>query len=100
MAFKIIWSEEAHKTFAQNLDYLKREWSDKEIENFTHALNQIIERIKNYPESFPSSQKEPLIRRAKINKYITLYFRYNSNNEQLHLITFWHSKQDPGRLKY
>jgi plasmid stabilization system protein ParE len=70
MAFKIVWSEEAYKTFTQNLDYLKREWSDKEIDKFTKALNEIIERIKKYPESFPSSPKDTSIRKARINKYI------------------------------
>ncbi|MGI8951707.1 MAG: hypothetical protein ACR2FN_09005 [Chitinophagaceae bacterium] len=91
---------EAYKTFTQNIDYLKREWSETEIKKFTESLNKIIERIKKYPESFAPSQKDFSVRKAKINKQITLYFRYTSELNKLELVTFWHNKQNPNKLKY
>jgi len=34
MAIKINWSHEAAETFSLNIDYLRKEWSDKEVEKF------------------------------------------------------------------
>lgn len=53
MVFKIIWSEEAYKTFLENINYLRLNWSDKEIKKFTAELNKTILRIEKYPDSYP-----------------------------------------------
>ncbi len=43
MAVKINWSPEADETFSQNISYLNKEWSDKEVEKF---INQTLEVLK------------------------------------------------------
>ena len=100
MAFKIIWSAEAYKTFTQNIEYLKEQWSEREIEKFTKRLNEVLIRINEYPEVYPPSQKNKEIRKAKLNKYITLYFSYDDVRKEIYLVTFWNIKQDPRKLNY
>jgi plasmid stabilization system protein ParE len=51
MAVKINWSVEADETFRDNIDYLSREWSAKEVEKFTSKTQEIIRRLQLFPES-------------------------------------------------
>jgi hypothetical protein len=72
MAFEVIWSREAFKTYFSNIQYLKIQWSAKEIDRFIRQAEYVVSRIQEYPQSFSPSPKSKSIRRARINKYITL----------------------------
>lgn len=100
MAIIIKWADEARKTFDKNIIYLQEEWTDKEIKNFVKQTNNILLRIVTYPEMYSASRKNSKIRKASINKYIVLYYSYSSPKNEVTLLTFWHNKQDPKKLKY
>lgn len=100
MAIVIKWSNEAKKTFDKNINYLVEEWTDREIKNFIKQTNNILLRIAAQPEMYGASAKTSNVRRAQINKYIVLYYRYYSSKKEAVLLTFWHNKQDPKKLKY
>ncbi len=100
MAVKIIWSNEAEITFEKNIDYLQKNWTDKEISGFIKQTNFILSRIEVNPLMYMASPKSRFIRKAPINKYIILYFRYYISKKQVVLLSFWHSKQNPSKLKY
>ena len=100
MAIVIKWANEAKQTFDKNITYLVEEWTEKEIKNFVKQTNYIISRISAHPEMYSASRKNPKIRKAAINKYITLYYRYYTTKKEVMLLTFWHNKQDPKKLKY
>ena len=100
MAVVIKWANEATETFDKNISYLQEGWSEREITNFIRQTNHILARIARYPEMYPASPKSPRIRRAIVNKHITLYYRYFSTKREIVLLTFWHNKQHPGKLKY
>jgi plasmid stabilization system protein ParE len=72
----------------------------EEIKNFINQTNYIVSRIAAQPEMYPSSPESSKIRKAAINKHITLYYRYFSTKKEVILLTFWHNKQDPRKLKY
>ena len=100
MAVVIKWADEAKITFDRNISYLLEEWTDKEIRNFIKQTNNILLRITAHPEMYSPSVKNSKIRKASINKYIVLYYRFYSSKKEVILLTFWHNKQDPKRLKY
>ncbi len=100
MALKIIWSKEAENTFQKNIEYLQNNWTEKEILNFVRQSNHIISRIEQHPLMYMASPKSRSIRKAKINKYIVLYYRYYVSKKEALLLSFWHSKQNPSKLKY
>lgn len=100
MAVKIGWSTESERTYAANIQYLKEEWSDKEVRSFIQQTVYVLSRLQEHPESSPASIKNKKVRRARINRYITLYYRYYSTRQEIILLSFWHVKQDPGKLKY
>jgi plasmid stabilization system protein ParE len=100
MAIEIIWSSEALKSYDQNIQYLSKEWSPKEVDSFLKQTDYVLSRLQEQPRSFSPSPKSKSVRRARMNKYITLYYRYFIQRKQIILLSFWNTKQDPQKLKY
>ena len=74
MAIEVTWSDEAIKTFQENLDYLQENWSDKEVVRFIQQTENIIIRLKKLPESYPRGIKIKNIARqdlTSISRYST-----------------------------
>ncbi len=100
MAVKINWSDESRRTFDDNIRYLLKEWTEREVKRFVQQTEYVISRLEEHPESYNPSLKNKKIRRARLNKYITLYYRYYSTKSEIMLLSFWNVKQDPKKLKY
>ncbi len=100
MAIEVSWSYEAIKTFQENIDYLQENWSDKEVVRFIQQTENIIIRLKNYPQSFPPGYKNKKYRKARLNKYIAVFYSYSKSNSKIVLLSFWNVKQDPSKRKY
>jgi plasmid stabilization system protein ParE len=100
VAFLITWSKEARKTFDDNIDYLLKEWTEREARNFINNANQKIQSIVSNPKLYRRSEKNAHIRRATINKHIILYYRYFPIKKEVILLTFWNTSQNPRRKKY
>jgi ParE toxin of type II toxin-antitoxin system, parDE len=100
MAIEVSWSDEAVKTFQENINYLQEEWSDKEVIRFIQQTENIIIRLKKFPQSYLPGYKNKKYRKARLNKYIAIFYSYNKSNSKIVLLSFWNVKQDPGKLKY
>ncbi|MBS1600897.1 MAG: type II toxin-antitoxin system RelE/ParE family toxin [Bacteroidetes bacterium] len=100
MAIEVNWSDEAKETFEKNINYLQNEWSEKDVIKFIQQTEIIVEWLKKFPLSFPPGLKNKKYRRARLNKYIALFYRFYKTKDQVILITFWNIKQNPGKLKY
>ena len=100
MAIEIGWSDEAKTTFDHNIFYLQSEWTDKEVIKFIQQTEQAIKRIEEYPESYPPGNRSKKYRKARLNKYIVLFYRYYKSKSSVILLSFWNIKQDPSKLKY
>lgn len=100
MAIKISWSDEAGKTYEHNIRYLLKTWTEKEVKRFIQQTGYVLSRLEEHPESYSPSLKNKKVRRARLNRYITLYYRYYSSKKEIVLLSFWNTKQDPQKLKY
>jgi ParE toxin of type II toxin-antitoxin system, parDE len=100
MAIEVSWSDEAIKTFQENIDFLQEYWSGKEVVRFLQQTENIIIRLKKFPLSYPPGYKNKKYRKARLNKYIAVFYSYNKSNGKIVLLSFWNVKQDPGKLKY
>lgn len=99
MAVIIKWSDEATKTFDNNIGYLEKEWTDKEIANFVKQTDLKLLNIEYNPKIYKRSEKKSSIRKANINKNITLFYNYSPRKKEVTLLTFWHNRQDPKKIK-
>jgi len=100
MAIEVSWSDEAIRTFQENIDYLQENWSVKEVIRFIQQTENIITRVKKFPQSYSPGHKNKKYRKARLNKYIAVFYSYNKSNSKIVLLSFWNVKQDPGKLKY
>jgi len=97
---EISWTQIVKKTYFKVLDYLAEEWTKKEVENFVHKVESILEQIKSNPEMFEASRKKKNVRKGLINKQNTLYYRVKPRKNELELITFWYNRKDLKKLAY
>jgi plasmid stabilization system protein ParE len=100
MAIIIEWSDEATKTFDDNINYLMKEWSEKEIINFINQTNFKLSNIESNPKIYKQSEKKRGVRKTNINKNITLFFKYFPSKKKVVLLSFWHNRQDPKKLRF
>lgn len=100
MAILIKWSDEAVKTFDENIDYLMKEWTENEIRSFIKQTNAKIKSIELNPNLYRRSEKNPHTQRVGINKKITLFYQYLPTKKEVILLSFWNNTQDPKKLEY
>ena len=100
MATEISWTDEAIETFNKKYWVSARWVVRKEVAKFIQQTLHILERLKKFPLSYPAGLKNKKYRRARLNKYIALFYRYYKSKDEIVLITFWNVKQDPNKLKY
>jgi len=100
MAVIIRWSDEAKKTFDDNIDYLLAKWSEKEIINFIKQTNFKLSNLASNPKIYKQSEKKRGVRKTNINKSISLFFKYFPTKKEVVLLSFWNNRQDPKKLKY
>ncbi len=96
MGKEVIWSVKADESFDAIIEYLKTEWSFKEVEKFTKDVLVTVNSISIFPQMFAEFHDRN-IRKALINPNI--YMLYKISNEHIELLTFWNNKQDPSKLK-
>lgn len=94
MAFKIIWSPEAEKTFEEIINYLEINWSEKEIRKFVSETEKIIFLLQQNPFLFRGSEKENVYE-ALIGKQNLLLYQIIENSKKVELLSFWDARQNP-----
>ena len=97
MAYKIIWTDEALRNLDEILDYLKLEWTDREILQFKRKLSDQLEIIKKYPFIFPKSDRKPRLRKAVLSKQTIIF--YEVQGFQLNLVYLFQTKMNPKKIK-
>ncbi len=95
MVHKIVWSALAVKTYVNNIEYLEKEWSEKEILNFIMAVKRKLVSISMQPRIGATTNKRANIRKAIINKRILLIYRHKPQKKEIELIRFFNTYQYP-----
>jgi len=97
---KIIWTSKAKNSFSLILNYLNKEWTEKEKIKFVSETTKILSLINQNPYMFIASTKNNTIRKAFINKHISLSYRIKKSKNTLELLLFWSNLQNPKKLDY
>ncbi|MCP9199680.1 type II toxin-antitoxin system RelE/ParE family toxin [Gramella sp. GC03-9] len=95
--YKIYWTAHALSELENTLNYLKENWTERELKKFSRELDHSIELLSRNPRIFPLSSQKNNIRRVVILKFNTLYYRIK--NDSVEILSFFSNRQDPGKLK-
>ena len=97
MSRKVVISKTAEQRLEKLFKYLIENWTQKVKSDFVKKLDNKIILLKEYPESFPESEKKKGLRKCVITKHTTMFYEFNSN--QINIITFFDTRQNPEKLK-
>ncbi len=82
---KIIWSEQAKKSYEKTIDNLLERWTIDIVFKFENLTNITLDNLKKNKSFCPKSQQTQL-RKCVIHKNISLIYRIEKSN--IELITF------------
>lgn len=82
---EIVWSETAIETFFKVIDYLYDNWSEKEIQAFDDAVENLIQNIANHNQICPESRLFGY-RKCVVDPNNSLV--YHITNNTVFLVTF------------
>ena len=95
MAFKIVWTKQAIKGYDKIIDYLEKNWSEKEILNFVNESDKFFETLSLHPEILQKTNKQKNVYRGPINRLTILTYRVKPLNKQIELVNIRGSRQKP-----
>lgn len=95
--YKISWTENALSELRNTLEYLKDNWSEKEIRNFVRKLDKRLNLIAIYPKLFSKSEIKKNIRRSVLTKHNVIYYRIHEKT--IIILSLFDSRQHPLKLK-
>ena len=81
---------------SETVGYLKREFSQKEIDILGDEIERISSIISQNPNIFPHSDRLQT-RKAVILKFYTLYYRIM--NDKVEILSFFSNRQSPDKMK-
>ena len=75
MDYKLVWTQKAINNLEEILDYLIKNWSQKEVVQFKYKLSKQINLILQFPKMFPVSGYNLQLRKAVLSKQTTLFYQ-------------------------
>jgi plasmid stabilization system protein ParE len=99
MVFKIIWSSLALKTYISNIEYLEKDWTSKEVNNFINIVQRKISILSLQPKSGKITSKRIHLRQIVVHKRIILIYRFKPLKKEVELVRFFNTWQHPKKIK-
>lgn len=93
----VLWTDHALDELEEALEYLQKNWTERELKKFSRELDHTIELISKNPNLFQASNTKKGVRRAVILKYNKLYYRVNKNSVEL--LSLFATRKDPFKRK-
>jgi hypothetical protein len=94
---QVEFSEIAKKTLTENIEFLKKVWTNREIVTFLEDVKRITNDLENgkYDQFQNSFQKTRSVLIGK--KHVRMFFRKEST-AQIRVLLFFDMRQDPQKL--
>lgn len=94
---QVEFSEIAKKTLAENIEFLKKVWTNREIVIFLEDVKKITDDLENgkYSQFQSSFQKTRSVLIGK--KHVRMFFR-KENDTQIKVLLFFDMRQDPQKI--
>lgn len=99
MAYKIVWSNEAEKSFNEILDYISYKWSEHEAMNVISRTSEIIKQVSKHPYLFKAYKATHSIRHGILHKNTTMFYQVLEETKTIRIMLFWNNARNPRSLK-
>ena len=98
MIYSIIWSPKAYLTFQDRVYYLERNWTQREINNFTIRVKEYLELLKKEPLIGTPTGKRKTVRIGLVIKEVSIIYRVKPIKKEIELLVFFDNRQDPKKI--
>ena len=95
--YKILWTENALEELENTIDYLQKNFSEKEIKKLATAVEKMIATIAHNPYTFSQTYFKESVRKVVVTRYNTLY--YQIKNDNVEILSFFSNRQSPDKVK-
>jgi hypothetical protein len=96
---EIIWTRLANITYKEIFENLDLRWTKKEMRDFRDVTNELLEKVKNALVVHPYANEKLGIRKAKVHKNVSLFYKEDRENHKIYLITFFNNRMNPETIK-
>ncbi len=94
--YNIVWTPNALSELTKTIEYLERNFSEKEIKKLADKIESTVALISKNPNLFPISENRN-IHKAVLLKYNSMYYRVK--NENIEILSFFSNRQSPDKRK-
>ena len=95
---KVHWNKLAVIDYFNNIDYLLREWSEKQAQDFIDEVYEVESILKQGNIDFQNTDL-PEVKRCVICKQISLFYRI-IDETNIEFLRFWNNYQDKKKLRF
>ncbi|HRX11286.1 MAG TPA: hypothetical protein P5210_06550 [Draconibacterium sp.] len=95
---RIIWNKVAKSDYFENINYLLKNWSEKEVQKFIDEVRHIEFVLKKGNVDFQDINYRG-VKRVVLRKQITLFDKINDIAE-VEFLRFWNNHKDIKRLRF
>ncbi len=93
---RIVWANRAKLDYWDNISYLQKEWTEKEVKFFISEVDSIMELLQVDTVEFQSTGYKNTFRVPVVTQIVLFYF-VDSNNV-VNILRFFNANRDPGKL--
>ncbi|WP_312824288.1 type II toxin-antitoxin system RelE/ParE family toxin [Epilithonimonas sp.] len=94
--YDILWTPNALNELEQTIDYLEKNFSEKEVKKLAEKIESTIQLISKNPILFPKSENKN-IHKAVLLKYNSMYYWIKDDN--IEILSFFSNRQNPNKRK-
>jgi len=96
---KIIWSKRAGETFQKNIDYLKENWTEVEVQKFVTRVFLYLDTLAEEPLIARKTYKTKNTHIGTIIPHISVVYRIQPKKGILEIVTFIDNRQSLKKRK-
>ena len=100
MAAKINWSVKADGNFEKIINYLLKNWSEREVVNFVNKVDTALTSISENPNLYKASRLKPDLHKFVLAKQVSIIYKYSPTTNKILLVTFWDNRMNRKKLKF
>ena len=100
MVQKINWSSAAQITLEETLNYLENNFAEKDAQKVADRVQQKLLLLQYYPRLGTRRTKKPYAYKTVIHKRIVLFYQYKPLKNEILLLAFWNTQQNPKKHKF
>jgi plasmid stabilization system protein ParE len=92
MSYPVYWTKEANETFDLTINFIEKQWGEKEAGKFINRTLKLLLTIAKHPYLFKASVSQN-VRKGAISKQCSVFYEVHA--DKIIILFFWDNRQEP-----